>query len=277
MFGVLLAFKRINLSKGFIQSIFSLDNWVGFKNFTFYFNSQDAFRTTKNTLFMNALFIVIGLVVSLCFALFLNEIKKRTLIKFYQTTMFFPYFISWVLAGFMLYSFLSSEKGILNNWFSDLGLARVDWYSDYKYWPFILLIMYIWKSAGYSTLIYYSSILGIGSEYYEAAEIDGASKLQTVFKITLPLLSPVIILMVILQIGRVFYADFGLFYNLPRNIGLLYPATDVIDTYVYRSLRVTGELGLASAAGFYQSIVGFALVLGTNLIVRKKSPENAIF
>ncbi len=272
MFGLLLAFKNYNFSDGFLGS-----PWVGLKNFDFFFSSMQAWRITRNTIGMNLMFIAGNLIISVGFAVILNEVKSRMAVKLYQTAMFFPYFISWVVAGIMLYAFLNSEFGILNGFLAQFGIEKISWYSEWKYWPFILFIMYIWKHAGYSTLVYYATILGFNDEYYEAAYLDGATRWQCVTKITIPMLVPIITMMTLLNIGKIFYADFGLFFQLPRDIGLLYPTTDVIDTYVYRTLKVTGDVGMSAAVGFYQSVVGFILVIVSNLVVRKINEENALF
>jgi putative aldouronate transport system permease protein len=272
MVGLVVAFKRFKVNLGFFRS-----PWVGLDNFRFFFESQDAWRITRNTLGYNAIFISLGLVVSVAFALMLYEVTRRAWVKFYQTVFFFPYFLSWVVVGYTLYAFLDMRFGILNNLIVALGGKSIQWYIRPGYWPPILVFMNLWKTVGYFSVIYYAGLMGIDRELYEAAVIDGASKPQTIFRISIPLLSHLMVALVLLQIGRIFYADFGLFYHLPRDVGPLYPATDVIDTYVFRSLRVTGDIGMASAANFYQAIVGFVLVLGSNLTVRRLSPEHALF
>jgi len=270
--GIVIAFKNFRVVDGIWGS-----PWAGFSNFKFFFGSQDAWRITKNTLMMNSLFISIGLIVSVTFAIMLSELKSRWLVKTYQTVFFFPYFVSWVVAGYMLYAFLNIDLGILNSWLGKIGIEPVRWYLEPGYWKGILILSYLWKNVGYFSIIYYAGIMGISRELYEAAAIDGAGKLQQIRFITLPALSSLITAMILLQIGKIFYADFGLFYFLPRDIGILYPATDVIDTYVYRSLRVTGNIGMSAAVGLYQSVVGFLLVLSANGIVRKINSDQALF
>ena len=272
MAGIMIAFKDFRANLGFLKS-----PWAGFKNFDFFFSSQDAWRITRNTLGYNTAFIVLGLVISVAFALMLNEIRSRKMLKFYQTIFFFPYFLSWVVVGYALYAFLNMEHGVLNTALRWFGLEGKSWYIQSRYWPGILIIVNLWKTVGYFSVIYYAGLMGIDKQLFEAARIDGANKLQLVMKISIPMIAPLIVLLVILQIGRIFYADFGLFYYLPRNIGLLYGATDVIDTYVFRALRVTGNIGMASAANFYQSIMGFALVLISNLVVKKINSDYALF
>ena len=272
MAGVLIAFKDIDLSKGFWGS-----DWVGFKNFQFLFATDDAARITFNTVFMNLLFMIVGLVVSVGFALLLNEVRSRRAVKALQTTYFFPYFVSWVVAGFVVYAFLNVQYGMVNGVLNGMGVETVNWYSEPQHWRWILLLVWLWKFTGDYSIIYYAGIMGIDTQYYEAAAIDGASKWTMVRKITIPLLSPLIITMLLLQIGKIFFADFGLFYFVPNDTGALCPTTDVIDTYVFRSFRVLGNLGMSAAAGLYQSVVGFVLVLLSNLFIKKVSPENTLF
>ncbi len=271
MFGLIIAFKKFNFEDGILGS-----PWAGLDNFKFFFTSQDAFRVTRNTLLLNGSFIILSFAGAVVIALMLNELGKRS-VKIFQTVLFVPYFISWIVVGYLVYGFLSFDFGVINSILRTFNIAPVDWYSDPKYWPVILIISYLWKNVGYLTIIFYTGMLGIDASYYEAASIDGATKFQQARAITIPLIKPLVILMLILSIGKIFYSDFGLFFFVPREVGALLPTTDVIDTYVYRSLRVVGDLGMASAAGFYQSIVGFLLVLGSNLFIRKVSKENAVF
>ncbi len=271
MFGLIIAFKRFSFEDGIFGS-----PWAGFDNFKFFFTSQDAFRVTRNTLLLNGSFIVLSFAAAVIVALMLNELNRKS-VKVFQTVLFVPYFISWIVVGYLVYGFLSPDYGVINSILKTFNMAPVDWYGDPKYWPVILIISYLWKNVGYLTIIFYTGMLGIDSSYYEAAAIDGATKFQQARSITVPLIKPLVILMLILSIGKIFYSDFGLFFFVPREVGALLPTTDVIDTYVYRSLRVIGDLGMASAAGFYQSIVGFILVIGSNLIIRKVSKENAVF
>lgn len=271
MGGLVIAFKNYTYDKGILGS-----EWVGLKNFKFFFTSQDAFRVTRNTLLLNGAFIILGLGVSVIIAIMLNEVSKKA-VKTYQTIMFIPYFISWVVMGYLTYALLNPDIGAINALLKMFHIQPIDWYGDPKYWPGILIVTYLWKNVGYLAIIFYTGIMGIDSSYYEAASMDGATKLQQVRLITIPLIKSLIILMFILNVGKIFYSDFGLFYFIPRDLGTLYPTTDVIDTYVYRSLRVLGDMGMASAAGFYQSIVGFILVLASNFIVKKFSEEDSIF
>ena len=272
MFGIIIAFKKFNYKKGIFGS-----DWVGLKNFEYLFRSNDAFRILRNTILYNAAFIVIGTVCSIIIAILLDEIGKRRFIKFYQTTMFFPYFISWVVVGYMAQGLFSYDGGILNAVLEFFGKEPVMWYVDKDVWPFALIIANLWKGLGYSTIMYYGSIMGIDNELFEAAVIDGAGRLDKIFYITLPMLKPTIIVLFIMSIGNMLRADFGLFYYIPNNSGALYGVTDVIDTYIYRALKVTADMEGSSAVSFFQSIVGFFLVLLANSIIKKVDPDNSMF
>ncbi|NOU88231.1 ABC transporter permease subunit [Paenibacillus sp. LMG 31460] len=271
MFGLVLAFKDFNFGKGIWGS-----DWVGLNNFKFFFTSDAALQVTRNTLLLNLSFIILTNLVSIAFALMLFELSRKA-VKLYQTTLFFPYFLSWVVVSYVTYALLNPQLGVINHLFKQLGFAEINWYMESKYWPFILSLAFLWKNIGYSTLIFYTGLMGIDKSYYEAAAIDGASKWQQVRNISIPLLTPLITLISVLQIGKIFYSDFGMFYFLTADSGALYATTDVIDTYVYRALRVSGDIGMATAIGLYQSLVGFVLVLTVNFIVRKINKENAIF
>ena len=271
MYGIVLAFKNFIPSKGILGS-----DWVGFQNFEFFFKSLDAWRITRNTIGLNVLFITSGLIICVGFALLLFEIRQRTTVKIFQTAMMLPNFLSWVVVGYMTYAFLNPSLGILNRVLLSMGLEKVEWYLRAEYWPWILLIVSIWKGAGAGSVIYYAALMGIDPEYFEAARIDGASGFQVATRITLPFLVPYMTIMTILAIGGIFRSDFGMFYNLTRNVGALYRTTDVIDTYVYRALREMGEIGMSSAVGLFQSVVGFVLVLVTNFVVNRIDSDNAL-
>lgn len=273
MFGIVIAFKDVDYSVGILGS-----EWVGFKNFEFLFTTSDAWLITKNTLFYNAIFIVLHTVVPVAFALVLNELRLQVMARFYQSVMFLPYFLSMIVVGYLGYSLLSGQYGFINaNILKPLGLDPISWYSEPEYWTYILPIVNLWKSAGYYSIIFLAAIIGVDNEYYEAAHIDGANKWQQITRITIPLIRPVLIIITLLQVGKIFNADFGLFYQVPLDSGALYSTTQVIDTYVYRALLNLGDIGMSSAAGLYQSFVGFVLVVLTNYIVRKVDKENALF
>lgn len=271
LYGLILPFKNFKYDLGFFKS-----SWSGFENFKFLFNSQDVFIATRNTVFYNVVFIVTGTFFSVAAALMLFEFGKK-FVKFYQTIMFFPFFLSWVIVAYIFLALLDVDKGIFNKIINIFGGAPINWYSENKYWPFILIFAAIWKGLGYGSVIYYAAIVGFNTEYYEAAKIDGATRFQQVKHISIPLLKPLIIMMMILQIGKIFYSDFGLFYYVPLDSSLIYPTTNVIDTYVFRVLKNIGDIGMSSAAGFYQAVVGFILVLTANIIVRKMDSDNALF
>jgi putative aldouronate transport system permease protein len=273
MFGVIIAFKNYNYAKGILGSA-----WVGFDNFKYLFATSDALQITRNTLVYNAVFIIVNLFLSVSMALLLNEVKQNFAKRFYQSAVLLPFFLSAVIMAYLVYALLNPASGVVNMAIlKPLGIEPISWYLEPKYWPFILVIANAWKYVGYGSIIYISAIAGLDPEYYEAATIDGAKKWQQIRYITLPLLIPVITIMTILSIGRIFYSDFGLFYQLPMQSGTLLPVTNVIDTYVYTSLTTLGDIGMSSASGLYQSVVGFILVLCSNLVVRKISPENALF
>lgn len=269
--GLVIPFKRIDYAKGIWGS-----DWVGLKNFEFLFKSQDAYRITRNTICLNAVFITLTLATAILLAILMYQLSRK-MVKLYQTLMFIPYFISWVVASYIVYAMLSPDMGAIPRMMKAASGSAPNFYFEPSYWPAILTIAYLWKNIGYMTLLFYATLIGIDSSYVEAAAIDGANRRQQIFHILVPYMMPTIVMMTILQIGKIFYSDFGMFYFLTRNSGALYATTDVIDTYVYRALRVTGDIGISSAAGLYQSIVGFILVLITNLIVRKKNSDYAIF
>lgn len=273
MFGIVIAFKDVNFSKGILGS-----DWVGFKNFEYLFKTSDAFIITRNTILYNTAFIIINLIVAVGIAILLNEIRNRFMSRFYQSIILLPHLISMVIVSYLAFALLSAETGFMNKTILPmLGLNEISWYTESQYWPFILTVIHVWKSAGFLCVVYLAAIIGIDQEYFEAATLDGASKWKQILMITIPLIMPVITMMTLLAIGRIFYSDFGLFYQVPLNAGALNSTTNVIDTYVYRGLMQLGDIGMSSAAGVYQSIVGFVLVLISNYVVRKINSDNALF
>ncbi len=272
MFGIIIAFKNYNYSKGILGS-----DWIGFRNFEIFFKSDVFARITYNTLYMNAIFIILGTVCAIALAVLLFELKSRTATKIFQTTLIVPHFVSWVIVAYMVFALLSPRNGVINVMLQNMGMEKIDWYSKPEAWPFILTVANIWKHVGMDSVVYYAALMGIDVSYFEAADIDGASKWDKVKYIIIPTLVPLITIFTILNMGKIFRADFGLFYQLPRNVGLLYETTDVIDTYIFRTMRVTGNMGLSSAAGVLQSVVGMALVIFTNYIAKKIDPERGLF
>ena len=272
MFGIVLAFKDYKVTDGIFGS-----PWCGFKNFEFFLGSQDAWRVTRNTLGLNFLFIIVGIICGVIFALIMFEVKKPRHVKVYQTVSILPSFLSWVAVGYIVYTLLDPTKGIVNQILGIFGIEGISWYSEPEYWPVILLITKIWQSVGLGSIIYYAALMGVDAELYEAADIDGAGKLQKTWYISIPQITPIIIIMGILDIGKTRLAPFGLFSNVTRTVGALYPATDVIATYVYRALMNQGNYGMSSAVGLIQSVICCATLVITNLIVKKISPENSLF
>lgn len=278
MFGVVIAFKNFKfVGSNFFDSLFKSE-WVGFNNFKFLFGTTDAFVITRNTLLYNVAFISLGLVIAVTLAVALSELRFRRLARFYQGAMFLPYFLSWVVASYLVYAFLSFDTGFINkSVLAPLGIQPVTWYTNTKPWPFILIFMHFWKWAGYNCVVYLAAILALDPEHFEAATIDGASKWQQIIRITIPQLVPLMIILTLLNMGRIFYADFGLFFHIPRNTGMLYPATNVIDTYVYNTLLYMGDIGMSSAASLYQAVLGFILVIVTNHLIRRRNKDYALF
>ncbi len=272
MGGAIIAFKDYTYSKGIFGS-----PWIGLDNFMFFFRSNDFLRVTRNTIGLNALFIVTGMIASVGLALLLFELRSRNKKKIYQTLLITPNFLSWVVAAYMAYAILHPQNGTLNHLLGRVFGIQPDWYSKPEAWPVILMIANIWKNVGMDSVIYYASLMGIDSAMFEAAEIDGANKWQRVWYIILPCLRNLVVMMAILKIGNIFRADFGLFYQLPRDIGTLYPTTDVMDTYIFRAMRGIGDLSMSSAAGLFQSVVGFVMVVLTNYASKKVDEELGLF
>lgn len=277
MFGIVISFKNYRAYKPntFWNNIIQSE-WVGLKNFKF-LNSPDTLVMIRNTLGYNILWIILGLIISLSFAIMMSELSSRLAAKTYQTLMFFPYFLSWVVASYFVLAFLDPTSGMIPALQRSLGHKVTNFYHDLTYWPLILTIANLWKNVGYSTVLYLAAITGIDTTLYEAAAVDGATKTQQIWYVTLPCIRTMIIILLIMNVGKIFNSDFGLFYNVPQNSGTLYPVTQVIDTYVYRAYANTKNMGMSSAAGFLQSAVGFVCILGTNAIVKRIDPESTLF
>ena len=274
MGGLVMAFKDYKPMMGIFAS-----PWNGFENFMFFFRSSLIWLVTRNTLLYNLAFIVLTPIVSVTLAIMMYEIAKRFYIKVYQTVLFLPFFLSWVVVSIMLYAFLNTQSGLLNRLLMELfGMEAIRWYTRPELWPFIIVFMQLWKTVGYSTVIYYAGLMGIDPALYEAAEIDGAGRWQRTLRITIPMLSQLIVILAILGIGRIFFSDFGLFYQLPLQSGPLLPTTDVINYFTYRALVEIRDYGMAAAVGLYQSVMGLVLVVATNLLARRLSDgEQGLF
>ena len=271
MFGVVLAFKKFSYRKGILGS-----PWAGWTNFSYFFTSQDAFRVTFNTIVYNIAFIILGTLAAILVALLLYEVPRRGVLKYAQTTMILPHFLSWVIVAYMVLLLLNPQYGLLNQLIVSLGGESVSWYSETKYWPAILIICHIWKGVGMGCILYYAALMGIDESLFEAAELDGANRIQQIVHISLPSLIPIMCIQLIMATGGIMRGDFGLFYQVPMDVGMLYPVTDVIDTYIYRFM-ISGNMGISSSVGLFQSLVGLILVVSTNALVRKISYENRMF
>lgn len=272
MGGAVIAFQNYKPKRGILGSA-----WVGFDNFKYLFSSNDAVRILKNTLLYNFVSIFLVAAVAVMIALLMDAVKRRVFVKTYQTLLFLPRFISWVVVGYMATALFDYDLGLLNRLREAFGQGPISWYLSPQYWRGILLTANVWKVMGYTSLIYYGSILGINPELYESAEIDGANAFKRVWHITLPLIRPTIVMMMLMSVGSIMKADFGLFYYVPNNSGALYEVTDVIDTYVYRALRGLGDFSNSAATSLFQSVVGFVLVIFSNWVVRKVDEQSSLF
>ena len=277
MFGIVIAFKNYRAFKPntFWNNIIKSD-WVGLKNFEF-LKSPDTAVMIRNTLGYNLLWIVLGLVIAVAFAIMMSELRNRFAAKAYQTMMFFPYFLSWVVASYFVMAFLDPTSGMIPALQKSMGIKPTNFYHDTTYWPLILTLCSMWKNIGYSSVLYLAAITGIDTSLYEAAAVDGATKWQQVIHVTLPHLKPMIVILLIMNVGKIFNADFGLFWSVPMNSAPLFPATQVVDTYVYRAYTSTRNVGMSTAAGFLQNLVGFICIMTANAVVRKLDEESSLF
>lgn len=274
MFGILIAFKNYRISGGFLNSIFT-SAWCGIDNFKFLFSSGDIWIILRNTICYNAVFIVLNIIVPVTMALVIGQLHSKRLAKVFQTAMFLPYFLSWVVVTALVWAFLSFDKGLLNSILEFFGKDPQQWYMKPELWPGFLTFMFLWKSLGYSMVVYLATITGIDKTYYEAACIDGATIWQQIRFVTLPLMKTVIVMMFIMAVGRIFYSDFGLFFQVPRDSNSLFNVTYTLDVFVFKSLK-SSTIGMASAAAFVQSVAGCLTILGANAIVRKVDRESAM-
>lgn len=271
MFGIVIAFKNFVPLKGIWGS-----DWCGLDNFKFFFTSSDAVRTIRNTVCYNVAWMILGTIAGVGLALMFYSLKSRRALKFYNTVVLIPRFLSAVLLSFIVEIFLSYRFGVVNQLIESLGGTKTDWYMQVNIWPFVLTVVHIWAGVGVGSMIYYASLMGLDEGLLEAARLDGANKMQQIWHVMIPHLIPIIIIQNILAIGNLFTGDFGLFYQVPQNSGKLYPATDIINTYTFRALK-SGNLARGAAVGLFQSLAGFVTVLVTNKIVKKISPENSLF
>ena len=271
LYGLILPFQKYSPAEGVFGS-----PWAGLSNFKFLFKTGTIWPAIFNTVAYNVVFLIVGTMMAVLLALLLYELSGRAQ-KVYQTSLLIPYFLSWVAVSYIMNTLLDIDNGVLNHIIEFFGGEAKLWYNEPKYWPVILTLTNIVKNMGYNAVVYLAALTGLDSEYFEAAKIDGASKFKQIWYISLPMICPIIIVMMILNIGNMLRGDFGLFYNVTMNSPLLYPTTDVVDTYVYRSLMNVSDIGMASTTGFIQSVVGFFLVIGTNLIVKKIEPDSALF
>jgi putative aldouronate transport system permease protein len=274
MFGVIIAFKRYQISGNFLQSLWN-SAWVGLQNFQFLISSPDLRISVRNTVGYNVVMIIIGMVLSIGFAIIISEVWNKPAAKVYQTVMFFPYFLSWVVASTLIWGFLSPDNGMVNTILETLGLRRHNWYMEKSFWPGFLIFISQWKGLGYGMIVYLATITSLDKAVFEAAVIDGATKWQQICYLTLPMMKTVIVLMFIMSAGRIFNSDFGLFYQVPRNSGALYETVVTLDVFVYNQLK-SAPIGMAAAAAFAQSAVSCALTLFINWIVRKVDSDSAM-
>ena len=271
LYGLVLPFKNYKASLGFLKS-----PWAGLSNFEFLHNNTQVLVALRNTILYNFAFIFLGLCLAVIIALLLFEMSSRS-VKLYQTAMYLPHYISWVVAAYAASAFLDMDNGILNKLLLMFGKESVLWYNNPKYWPPILIIAHLWKTCGSNAVVYYAALMGVDKELYESAMLDGAGKIKQMWYISIPSIKSVIVIMTLLSIGKIFYGDFGLFYNFTFNSSLLYSTTDIIDTYVYRTLVELGDIAVSSSVGFLQSVCGFILVVVTNFITRRIDSDNALF
>ena len=269
---LLTAFKRYQATKGLWGS-----EWVGLKNFEAFFGSDAFFRVTFNTIFLNALFIVVTMIFSILIAIALSEVGNRLFKKVTQSIVILPHFISWTVIALLCEALLKTQNGFINNILVSLGLEKINFYQNADVWPALLTILRVWQGAGYGSIVYLATIAGLDQEMFEAARVDGATRGQCIRYLTLPLLKSTAIMLFIMNVGKIFNGDFGMIYNLVGTNSMLYRTTDVIDTYVYRMLMDSTNIGQSAAVSFYQSVMGLIIVMGTNALTKKLDPDSALF
>jgi putative aldouronate transport system permease protein len=272
MYGILIAFKDFNVIKGVAGS-----EWVGFKNFAYFFTSTNRDTVIFNTLFLNALFIAFGTLFAVGIALLLNEVRAKYFKRVAQSVIFLPYFMSWIVISMLVQAFLGGNAPVLNDWIGAWGIDEINWMYEPSIWPWLLTIIKVWQGAGYASIIYLAAISGFPEEIYEAARIDGASRLQVMYRITLPLLLPTVSILTLLSVGKIFNGDFAMIYAIIGDNPTLYPSTDVIDTFVFRAMRHLNDFGMSAAVGLFQSVMGFAFILIANWAVKRISSDSSLF
>lgn len=272
-----VAFQDFQYSaEGFLYSLFH-SPWVGFQNFKFFFASADFWLVLRNTVGYNLVFLGLNFFFAIFFGVVMSQLRNMKLLKVYQTAMLFPYFLSWAILMYFVYAFLSTDKGIINHIIQFFGGQPIDFYNTPWVWPFVLVFLGVWKGIGYNSILYFATAMGVDPALYDAAMIDGASKWKQIRNVTLPHILPVATLMLILNIGGIFRSDFGLFYLVPRGSGTLINVTQTFDTYIYRALTTTNDIGMSTAAGLMQSVVGAVLIIVSNWVVRRTQPDSALF
>jgi putative aldouronate transport system permease protein len=272
LLGLIIAFQKFSPARGILGSDF-----VGLKNFEFFFKSEAFFRVTFNTLFLNVIFIAATMSMSILVAIGLSETGNRLFKRVSQSVVILPHFISWTVVALLCDALLSSDMGLINNVLRTINAEPILFYQNSRVWPLLLAVLRVWQGAGYGSIIYLATITGMDKDIFEAAHIDGASKLQSLWHITLPLLRPTATILLLMSVGRIFNGDFGMIYTLVGNNSMLYPTTDVIDTYVYRQLMEANNIGMSSAVGLYQSVMGFAMVILANAVARKIDSDSVLF
>lgn len=274
---IFIAFQNFNYQNTGLLDILFQGDWVGLRNFEFFFKSNNASVVIFNTFFLNILFITVGTITSVVLALLLNELRCKRFVKITQAIMLFPNYISWIVVSYILFSLFSAQYGIVNQAMAAMGMDTVNWYTEPGVWPGILVALRTWKGAGMNAIIFLAAITSIDMGMYEAAQIDGANRFQQMRKITIPLIMPTIIIMTLLSVGKIMFGDFGMIYALVGDNGTLYSTTDIIDTYIFRALRQVGDPAQAMAISLFQSVIGFVMVFGSNWLTRKVYPDGALY
>lgn len=271
MGGLVIAFQNFSMRHGIFKSDF-----IGFSNFKFLFQTGDIWKITGNTLFLNVLFILCTTLMSVFLAILFSEVRNQKFKRITQSLSILPNFVSWTVIALFVDAFISPTTGMVSKALAAAG-TPVDFYSNAAMWPGLMVLMRIWQGAGYGAIVYIATIIGIDPQIYEAADIDGATRLQKIVLITLPILKPTIIMMTLFSVGRIFYGDFGMIYALVGDNSLLFSTTDVIDTYVYRMMRMLRNYGMSAATGLFQSMLGFIFIVTVNFVARKLEPDSALF